>query len=62
MNNVSLPKVTHFAFSFFSFHEILSYDVAVFQWITSYDHMCINTFAGICNVTDDVRNNNVNFH
>ena len=27
-----------------------------------YDHMCINTFAGISNVIDDVRNNNVNFH
>ena len=24
--------------------------------------MCINTFAGIRNVTDDARNNNVNFH
>ena len=23
---------------------------------------CINTFAGICNVIDNVRNNNVNFH
>ena len=37
------------------------------QWITScykmcYDHTCINTFAGIRTVVDDVRNNNVNFH
>ena len=45
----------------------LSYDIPVFQWITScnkkcYDHTCIDTFAGICNVIDDVRNNNVNFH
>ena len=24
--------------------------------------MCINTFAGIRNVIDNVRNNNVNFH
>ena len=47
--------------------QSLSYDVAVFQSITScnkkcYDHKCINTFAGICNVIDDVRNNSVNFH
>ena len=27
-----------------------------------YDHTCINTFAGVRNVIDDVRNNNVNFH
>ena len=45
----------------------LSYDVAVFQWITPcnkkcYDHTCINTFAGIRKVIVDVRNNNENFH
>ena len=45
----------------------LSYDVAVFQWITScnkkcYDHMCINIFAGTHNVIDDARNNNINIH
>ena len=48
-------------------YSALSFDVAVFQWITScnikcYDHMHINTFAGKRNVIDDVRNNNVNFH
>ena len=45
----------------------LSYDVAVFQWITScnkkcYDHTCINTFAGIRNAIGDVGNNNVKCH
>ena len=39
---------------------------ALIQWIIScnkkcYDHTCINTFAGIRNVIDDVRNNNVYF-
>ena len=50
-------------------YKTLSYDVAVFQWITSchknrMDNLdtCNNTFAGIRNVIDDVRNNNVNFH
>ena len=47
-------------------NPILSYDVTVFQCKTScnkkcYDHMCINTLAGIFNVIDDIRNNNVNF-
>ena len=47
-------------------NRILSYYVAVFQWITSchkkcYDQTCINAFAEIRNVFDDVRNNNVNF-
>ena len=46
---------------------LLSYDVAVFLWITpckkkSYDHTYIKTFAGICNVIEDFHNNNVNFH
>ena len=27
-----------------------------------YGHTCINTFARICNVIDDVHDNNVNFH
>ena len=27
-----------------------------------YDHTCINTFAGMRTVVDDVHNNNVNFH
>ena len=45
----------------------LSYNVVVFQRITScskkcYDQTCMNTFVGICNVIDDFRNNNVNFH
>ena len=44
----------------------LSYDITIFQWMMScnkkcFDHMCINTFAGMRNVIDDVRNNNVNF-
>ena len=40
---------------------LLSYDVAVFQWLTSYyDHTCINSFAGIRKVIDDVHNNIVN--
>ena len=39
---------------------------AVFWWITScnkkcYDHRYINTFAGICNVIDDVHNNTCKF-
>ena len=44
----------------FFFNYILSYySAVVFQWITScnkkcYDHTCINMFAGICNVIDDV--------
>ena len=43
-------------------YHILSYDVGVFQWITSckkkcYYHTCINTFAGIRNAIDDVSNN-----
>ena len=47
--------------------KTLSYDVADFQRIAScnkkcYDHTCINTFAGIRYVIDDVRNNNANFH
>ena len=50
----------------------LSYDVTVFQWIhvtvfqwiascnkKCNDHTCNNTIAGIRNVIDDVRNNNV---
>ena len=46
---------------------MLSYDVTVFQCITScnktcYDHTCINMFAKIHNVIDDVQNNNVYFH
>ena len=40
---------------------VLSYDVAVFKWITVL-LMSINTFAGICNIIDIVGNNNVNFH
>ena len=35
--------------------------VTVFQWIMlcnkkCYDYTCINTFAGICNITDNVHN------
>ena len=45
-------------------NRFLSYDVAVFQCITScykkyYEHMCINTFAGIRN---DAHYNVVNLH
>ena len=48
-------------------HSILSYEVAVFQWITSCNKTVMTTlvltlFAGIRNVIDDVHNNNVNFH
>ena len=46
--------------------KVLSYDVAVFQWITSCHKNRMTTrvitLAGIRNVIDDVRNNNVNFH
>ena len=44
----------------------LSYDFAVFQWITSCNKSVITThvltLAGICNVIDEVGSNNVNFH
>ena len=48
-------------------YQQLSYDVTVFQWITSCHKNRMTTrvfytFAGIRNVIDDVRNNNVNFH
>ena len=36
--------------------------IIVLYCIVLYDHTCNNTFAGIRNVIDDVRNDNVNFH
>ena len=47
----------------FVLNHLLSYDIAVIQWITSchkkfYDHTCNNTLAGTRNVTDNVRVNN----
>ena len=46
--------------------SLLSYDAAVFQWITSCHKNRMTTrvitLVGIRNVIDDVRNNNVNFH
>ena len=41
----------------FELYKYLSYAVPVIQLITS----CNNTFAGICNISDDDHNNNVNF-
>ena len=42
--------------------KLLSYNAAVFQWISyTQEHTCINTFAGKSNVNDTVGNNNVIF-
>ena len=56
-------KPRHFLFmrlDYRTVNNVLSYDVAVFCNKKCYDHTCINTFAGTCNVIDNVRNNNVN--
>ena len=49
----------------FELYKYLSYAVPVIQLITSCSKCvmttCVNTFAGICNVSDDDHNNNVNF-
>ena len=35
----------------------LSNDIAEYRNKKCYEQMCINTFAGICNILDNVRNN-----
>ena len=43
-------------------YHMMSLFSSGYRRVIKSDHACINPLAVICNVIDDVRNNNVSFH